>query len=227
MELPDGTHVFPPFDLSSDMLFVVALTQSGPLRKAFPGTPFLSIAGRTPLVLWFSRVTEACHRRQSGERACLGGPDQHLYNEVNVMAILARRRLFCPVIYATSELSVRIAGLYGMPKHHRTIGFRLMDSQIQSELEVDQAKTYVRATLKSSGGLLAKLISQLWPVWTWPVEFPGRRRVQALIQATPRVQAAAVRDGRLELPVDWLARPLSFLPTAVYIPQLRMQLPPP
>ena len=49
----------PPFVLTSDMLFLIALARTRDLQHSFPGVPFLSVLGRTPLVVWFSRITES------------------------------------------------------------------------------------------------------------------------------------------------------------------------
>ena len=35
-------HCLPPFDLTADMLFALALCPTPPLRRAFPGVPFIS-----------------------------------------------------------------------------------------------------------------------------------------------------------------------------------------
>jgi hypothetical protein len=51
--------------------------------------------------------------------------------------------------------------------------------------------------------------------------------VRARILATPRVQFARVRGGRLALDAAWLPRPVPVLPLGIYVPGLRMQLPPP
>src|SRR3712207_5364795 len=64
----------PPFDLTADMLFVMAAVPTRPMRQTFPRVPFLSMLGNTPLVIWFSRITEACYGVGAGERHCDGGP---------------------------------------------------------------------------------------------------------------------------------------------------------
>src|SRR5690348_9041188 len=107
MPAPIFTRYSPPFDLLSDMLFAGALAPTGPLRAAFPAVPFLTLGGRTPLVLWFARVKEGCYRDPaSGAVHCLGGPGATLYYELNVLALLRRRGGFVPGIYATSGLTI-------------------------------------------------------------------------------------------------------------------------
>src|SRR5829696_5279600 len=56
----------PPFDLRADMLLAVALCPTAPLLERFPGVPFLSVLGRTPLIVWFSQITEALYRDTAG-----------------------------------------------------------------------------------------------------------------------------------------------------------------
>src|SRR5438045_3794312 len=112
----DPAEIRPPFDLASDMLFVACFVSTAPLRRTYPGIPFLSLLGRTPLVLWFSRVSEGCYRDQASAVHCLGGPQETLYNEVTILAVLRKRALFCPLIYASNDLSIPIARLYAMPK---------------------------------------------------------------------------------------------------------------
>jgi hypothetical protein len=228
LELASDQEICPPFDLTADMLFVVALVPRRWLRKAFAQTSFFSLFGRTPLVLWFSRISEGCYRDRLGEPHCLGGPAETLYNEVNVMALLRKRRLFCPAIWATSELSVRIARMYGMPKEQvLSIEFDKGDSHLRSAIKLRGESTMVAAKLARSGGFVGWLVSRFLPVWTWPVEFPSGRSVKALVLETPRVRRAKVNQGKLELPLEWIQKPISFIGPALYVPRLRMQLPPP
>jgi hypothetical protein len=113
----------PPFDLTSDMLLALAFCPTSPLRQAFPETPFLSLLGWTPLVVWFSRITEGWYRDPAGRPrlADEGIP----YNELNVLALLRAPAVFVPGIYASSELSVRIGHGYGMPKQLVPVDFGL------------------------------------------------------------------------------------------------------
>src|SRR5438270_3017762 len=97
----------PPFDLTSDMLFALALCPTMPLRRTFPEVPFVSLLGKTPLLLWFSRVTKMCYHNTEGAQHCLDGAAE-MYDEVNVVAFLRQRMLFVPGIYATSDLTIRV-----------------------------------------------------------------------------------------------------------------------
>ncbi len=61
---------------------------------------------------------------------------------------------------------------------------------------------------------------------TWPVYFPGGRRVRAEIRAISQAQVARVQ-GQLALGTAWLPGPLPLLPLGIYLPGLRMRLPEP
>ena len=228
MTNPDVLTLYgPPFDLTSDMLFVAALAPAGPLHRAFPGVPFLALAGRIPLLMWFSRIKQACFQDRAGQIRCMGGPDSVLYNELNVIALLRRPAIFVPGIYATSPLTIRLGRRYGMPKHPTTMGLATKRRQIASRVIDGGRQSFVRARLLGSGKLLGAMVSRFWPWWSLPVRFPDRRQVRARILATPRVQLARVRGGRLALAAAWLPRPVPLLPLGIYVPGQRMQLPPP
>ena len=216
----------PPYDLVSDMMFAVALCPTRAMRRAFPGVPFLSLFGKTPLVLWFSRITEACSNDEKGERICMR-EQQGLYNELNAMAPLQDRAIFVPGIYATSELSIRIGHRYGMPKQPARMLVEEDGNRFTSKTMHGRRRSYVRARLIGGGKLIGKIVSLLWPMWTWPARFPDGGEVRALIEETPAIQLAFVRSGRLSLEADWLPRSSYLLPVGVYAPELRMQLPPP
>src|SRR3712207_9415759 len=66
-------------------------SRTAPLRRAFPDVPFLSALGRTPLVIWFSRITEACYRDATGQRRCDRATEGVPDNELNVLALLRER----------------------------------------------------------------------------------------------------------------------------------------
>ena len=224
---PLPAEIHPPFDLTADMLFVAGLAPTQPLRRSFPGVPFLSLFGRTPLALWFSRVTEGCYRDERGDSHCLGGPEDTLYNEVTILAVLRKRALFCPVIYASNDLSIPIAKMYGMPKEVAPIALWFSGRDIKSQLSRGQLQSAVDASQATRGTLASALLSRLWPVWSWPVHFPARTHIEALVQATPKARLAAIRQGTLKLHASWLPSAVSFMRFGLFVPQLRMQLPPP
>jgi hypothetical protein len=220
-------HYSPPFDLTSDMLFGLALCPTPPLRRTFPGVHFLSVWGRTPLVIWFARITEACYHDAAGQRRSAIGTGQVPYNELNVLALLRQRAVFVPGIYATSALSIRIGLGYGMPKRSITMDVR-QDGRWVIALVTDGAhRSLARARLTGSGKTLTRIMSQWWPLRTWPVRFPSGAEVRGVIQAAPRVQIARLHHGRLSVGAPWLPIPVSLLPVGVYLPGLRMLLPPP
>ena len=216
----------PPYELTSDMLFVMALAPTAPLRRAFPEVGFLSLLGKTPLLLWFSRITEICYGNAAGERHREGDAQTAIYHELNVLAVLRQRAVFVPGIYATSERSIQIARRYGMPKEARTISFEVRGACIASVAADGARRSFVHATLFAFGEQLGRIPSVLWPLRTWPVRFPSGSQVQAVIQASPAVHLARVR-GRLSLEEPWLPKAVPFVPVGVYIRGLRMELPPP
>jgi hypothetical protein len=48
-----------------------------------------------------------------------------------------------------------------------------------------------------------------------------------VIEATPRAYIAHVQEGQLSLDAAWLPEADRLLPFGLYLPHLRMQLPPP
>lgn len=215
----------PPFDLTSDMLFVACMTPTRPLRAEYPGTPLLSLAGSTPLIVWFSRVRSLCYGPAS-ERECLDESTGFGYDELNVVAPLRGRRMFVPGIYATGDLSRRLGRRYGMPKQRVDMSFSADAGSVRSSLEQDGARSEVHANILASGRLFAIPFRRATPWWTWPVSFPDGSFISARILRVPRLKLAHV-EGRLELPVPWLPEPLRLLPVGFYVPGLRMLLPGP
>ncbi|MFL5732031.1 MAG: hypothetical protein ACJ78Q_02425 [Chloroflexia bacterium] len=218
----------PPFDLLSDMLFAFALAPAGPLRAAFPGVPFLSLGGRVPLAMWFSRVKEGVYTHPTTQtRARLGGPSEVLYNELNVVAALRRRAGFVPGIYATSTLTIEVGHRYGMPKQPTRMEVRVRAGRFSAALDDRGRRSYVSAILPGTGRVPGWFISRAWPRWSWPAFFPDGRHVRVRIDATPRVQVAYIDAGRLALKASWLPKPVALLPVGIYLPNQRMRLPPP
>ncbi len=217
----------PPFELTSDMLFAAALAPAGPLRRAFPQIPFLTLAGRVPLAMWFSRITGLGYGTPDGGRAWEGGPDSVLYNELNIVALERRAALFVPGIYATSERTIRVGHGYGMPKEPTQMTLQVQGPRFVSDVRVNAQLSLVHARLLGRGSLPARLLAWLWPRWVGPVEFPAGDRVKARIDAAPRVQLARIQNGRLALGESWLPDPVPLLPLGLYVTQLRMTLPPP
>ena len=146
---------------------------------------------------------------------------------MNVVAFLLESALFVPAIYATSMLSVQVGHGYGMPKHLTTMSVQSGGPRVRSEMPDGTRQSVVRARLFGSGKALPKLVSRFLPRWTWLVHFPSGSGIRALIEETPRVQLAHVRDGQLALEAEWLPEAVRLLPVGCYLPDLRMQLPPP
>ena len=215
----------PPFDLTSDMLLALALCSTAPLREAFPSMPFLSLLGRTPLVIWFSRITEGwCRDTAGGRRQVNEGIP---YAELNVLALLRAPALFVPGIYATSELSVGIGHGYGMPKQLIAMDFSVSRARITSSAGGVAGRSSVRGRLDGSGKALAGLLGPLWPLRTWPVYFPSGSYVRALVQSIRRVQLARIEHGQLSVAATWMPETVSLLPVGLYLSDLQLRLPPP
>ena len=215
----------PPLALTADVLFVAALCPTAPLRSAFPDVPFLSLLGRTPLVIWFGRFRQLCDRDASGAWHCEGGPTTVLYDELNVLALLRRRALFVPGIYATAEPSFRIARQYGIPKRRISIRFPDVGRRIEANAWDGDCQSFVRARLLGLGRLLAWAISWRWPWQSWPVRFANGAEVRGIVRATPRVDLACVQQGRLAVAATWLPAPVPLLPIGLYVSKLAVFLP--
>jgi hypothetical protein len=216
----------PPFDLTSDLLLVLALCPTAPLQRAFPMVPFLSVQYRTPLVIWFGRVTEAYSRGPTGASRREGDGRTALYYELTVVALLQHRGVFVPGIYATSERTIWIGQLrYGMPKQPAAMRVEVEGSLFRSTVGQGDARSFVRARILGTGEVLGRLLSPLWPRRAWPAYFPSRGTVRALLQATPRAHLARVERGRLCVPAAWLPCAVRLLPLGLYLPGQQMQLP--
>ena len=220
-------HFRPPFDLTSDMLLGLALCPTPPLRRAFPSVPFLSVRGRTPLVIWFARITDAHYYDEDGKPRSATETGQVPYNELNVLALLRQRAVFVPGIYATSRLSVRIGLGYGMPKRMIEMDVQRSRRRITAAAIDGVRRSAADARLEGSGKILAWVLSNRWPMQTWSVRFPSGSEVRPLILEVPRAQVARLRNGRLAVEARWLPGPVSLLPVGLYLPGLRMRLPPP
>ncbi|MBA3532031.1 MAG: hypothetical protein H0T73_08950 [Ardenticatenales bacterium] len=215
----------PPYDMLSDMLFVLALCPTGPLQRTFPAQPFLSLAGRTPLLMWYSRVREIKYWHEE-ERRQLGDENSILYNELNVLALLRQRALFVPAIYATSDLTIQIGHAYGMPKQKTAMSLEVGRKRLTSIVCDGKRESTLTARLLGPTRPLGRLLSRFWPRWVGPICFPDGRETRALIQATPCAQPAWVR-GRLCVKAPWLPTPISLLPIGLYLADQCMTLPPP
>jgi hypothetical protein len=226
---PEGGDVLaryrPPFDLTADMLFVVAPVPTAGLASAHAGVPFLSLGGRTPLLLWFSRVRRVRHGPPE-DRRCLDERDGFGYAELNVVAPLRERALFVPGIYATSRLTLRIGHRYGMPKRLASMRFDAGETRVAACTEFGGGTAEVDASLLTSGRPLAAILGAFLPRRSWPVRFPGGAAVRGCVHAVPRARLAAVR-GELALAEPWLGAPARLWPLGLYVPGLRMRLPPP
>jgi hypothetical protein len=223
---PDPFELYrPPFDLEADMLFVAATASTEFLARSFDDVPFLDLAGRTPLVVWFSRVRTLCHGPPQC-RKCLDEASGFGYNELNVVALVRGRRLFVPVIYAGAGLTQRLGHRYGMPKREASMTFAADSGSVESAASFACNRSEARARLLASGRIFGRAFDWPAPWWTWPVDFPGGSFIRALIQEVPRAQLARV-SGKLALDEAWLPRPSKLWKLGVFVPGLRMQLPGP
>jgi hypothetical protein len=226
----DGGEVLaPPYDMRSDMLLAVALCPTGPMRTAFPGVPFMSMRRRTPVAVWFAKVTVGCHRTSSGERECVSGRLSIPYSELTVLAALDEPAAFVPGIYTTSKLVLRIGDLYGMAKRpaHATFprGGRVFRSTVQPF--TNSKSSYVRARLVGNGRPLAWLASRMMPLTSPMVRFPTGTSVRVVLPEVRRANLALVLEGSLDVGESWLPRPVPFLPVGLYLRDLWMHMPVP
>ncbi|HET9495999.1 MAG TPA: hypothetical protein VFR15_17360 [Chloroflexia bacterium] len=225
----NGEVLAPPYDMRSDMLLAVALCPTGPLRAGFPGVPFMSVRGRTPVAVWFAKVTVGCHRISTGERECISDRLSIPYSELTVLAALDEPAAFVPGIYTTSKLVLRIGDLYGMAKRpaHATFprGGRLFRSTVQPF--TNSKSSYVRARIVGSGRPLAWFANRVMPFTSPTVRFPTGTSVRVVLPSVRRANLALVRDGYLDVGESWLPRPVPFLPVGVYLRDLWMHMPVP
>ena len=213
----------PPLGIEADMLFVATSAPAAPLHQSFPGTPFLAIADRVPLVLWFSRVRSLLYGPAT-ERRTLGEMDGFGYDELNVVALLRRRAIFVPAIYATSGLTQRLGHRYGMPKREVEMEFRTGEGWIRSSAAFATGRSEVAARLLASGSLLARPFDMATPWWSWPAHFPGGSSVRSRVMRVPRAQLASV-DGVLRLDEPWLPGERELWRLGIFVPGFRMELP--
>jgi hypothetical protein len=225
----DGEVLAPPYDMRSDMLLAVALCPTGPMRTAFPGVPFMSVRGRTPVAVWFAKVTVGCHRTASGERECVSGRLSIPYSELTVLAALDEPAAFVPGIYTTSKLVLRIGDLYGMAKRPAHATFprdgRLFRSTVQPF--TNNKGSYVRARIVGSGRPLAWLASRMMPLTSPSVRFPTGTSVRVVLPEVRRANLALVLEGSLDVGESWLPRSVPFLPVGLYLRDLWMHMPVP
>jgi hypothetical protein len=209
------------------MLLVMALAPTRHLQHSFPDVPFVSILGRTPLLVWFSRITEVCYYDETGEWRCEhNSPSQAIYSEVNVLGLLRRRAVFVPAIYASEARTVQIGHYYyGMPKHLAQTDVCVGEGRFEGTLVDGARRSLVRARLIGGGRGLGGVISRLRPRWTWPVDFPSGGRVRALTLATPRLQVARVDAGQIAVQTAWPPEARPLLPMGLFVGGLRIQLP--
>lgn len=217
----------PPYRLLSDMLFAVALCPAAPLQATFPTVPFRVVGGRAVLATWFSSVRRIRYGEADGTTGQLGGQDEILYHELNVVALLKTRALFSPAIYATSALTIAIGHHYGMPKQPTTLQIERPDRRFIVRMEEGGQQSTLAARRIGPGRPLGRGINALLPRWSWPTYFPDGRSVKAHLLDMPVAQLAWIGRSRLALPATWLPKPLSFLPIGLYAPGLEMKLPPP
>lgn len=220
-------HYHPPFDLTSDFLFAFAFAPTRPIAQYFSAMPIVSLAGRTPLVIWFSRVRHIRYGASNGERQSLGAFDKTLYYELNVMIPLKARALFVPAIYATSHLTIEIGHTYGMPKEFTAMEIRQSATRFHGTVKTAKGSSFVHAHKVARNRLLEWLAPKILPLRLWKTRFPSNRWVKPLIQGVPRAEWYRIAEGVLDLQEPWFPEPVGLLPIGLYLPQQQMQLPPP
>lgn len=217
----------PPYDLTSDILVAFSLLPTAPLRHAFPGTPFLSLLGRTPGIIWFSQVTDGWYCDANGFRRRLGERGAPLYAELDILAALWRLSAFVPGIYATSSLSIHIGRRFGMPKRSITMYFNVENRTVVSESSDAARMSMVRARITKAGRLLAAAVSNMLPRWSLPVRFPSGATIRALIPRVLGIHPARITEGYVAVAERWLPQPVALFPFGLYLRGLSMRLPAP
>jgi hypothetical protein len=217
----------PPFDLTAEMLFAGVLCPTHWLKQSFPDVPFLSLWGRTPLALWFSRINQIVYNLPDGGTNVLGAPDATLYNELNIMALLRRPAFFVPGIYATTDLTIRIGRTYGMPKQMTKMTYERQGKRITSENWHGGRRSEVQATVWGSGKALGTIARWLLPLRIWEARFPEGQPLRPLLEDIPRLAPARIQRGEIWVNEPWMPQPLPLLPFGFHAPALRMKLPPP
>jgi hypothetical protein len=217
----------PPFDLTSDFLFAFAFAPTAPLQKAFPAIPFVSIANRTPLVVWVGRIRHIRYTNAGGKRQEMGGPEAILYDEINVAALLKARQLFIPAIYSSSSLAVQIGHAYGMPKSLAPVQLAQTATTFNTMLQSAEHRSYIIAERLRHSRFLRFISRRFLPRPIWKALFPSSAGVTPIIQPMRAPQWYRIREGRFDLPLPWLPNPIPFLPLGLYSPGQEMQLPPP
>lgn len=220
-------HYAPPFDLTSDFLFALAFAPNAPLRNAFPELPFLSIARRTPLVVWFSRVRHILYTNAEGRRQEMGGPKAILYDEINVAALLKAQQFFIPAIYSSSPLAVQIGHAYGMPKNLAPVQIEQTDTTFNTLLQSAEHRSYIIAERLLQSRVLRFISHRFLPRPIWKALFPASTCVTPIVQPMHTPQWYRIREGGFDRPLPWLPNPIPFLPIGMYSPGQEMQLPPP
>jgi hypothetical protein len=217
----------PPFAMTLDALFCVAWCSVAPLKETFPGVPFLSLLGKTPLVLWFARFKDFEYTDAAGARQRMSNRAGALpYSELGIGTLLARRGFFVPSLYASSNFGTRLGLSLEMPKQPTLpIEVQLLPEAFRANLKQSRQQSFIWARLLGSGHLLARIAQVFLPLGTWPIAFPSKSSIQAGIAGTERVQLAHIHAGRLVLDAPWLPRMASFFPICAYVSGMRLQLP--
>ncbi len=218
----------PPFDLVSDILLAAATCPVEPLRERFPEVPFWAAASRALLGVWFSHVLEA--RVGPGGVRRLGpeeAPEDFPYQELNVAMLLRGGGAFVPGIYASSDLTLRIGHLYGMPKRRAPMAYEVAGREVRSRAWVGDAESHVHALALTSSPLLGRWLGRLLPRWSPTARFPSGRGVRARLEGADGARLTWIVSGRLVLDEPWLPRAVPLWPLALHVPRQRMRLPPP
>lgn len=218
--------MYPPFDLKSDMLLVMGIGETFRLRARFPGVPFLSTFNRTPMLIWFSRITQACYLDSAGRNQCDTDETVGLYNDITLIAPLRNGSVFVPAVFTTSLQNVQVAHTYyAMPKALAEIQVDTRRNEFVSRLQTGADEGAVHARRVGKGRFLATLAARFLPWRTMRVWFSTRSFVRALLQALPRLYLAPIRTAQLYFPAAGFSQPLWIFPIAIYAPETAMQLP--
>ena len=229
MRLKDFFNIYiPPFSMTVDALFCVAWCPVAPLKDAFPAVPFLSILGKTPLVLWFARFKDFDYTVPEGARRKMSDtPGALPYSELGIGTLLWKRGFFVPSLYASSDFGVQLGLSYDMPKQPTApIELHLSQKALRANLPQSKQQSFIWARFLGTGYWLARVAHLLLPLRPWPISFPANgSSIRAAISDADRLQIAHIQAGRLVLDVPWLPQAVQFCPLGLYLRGMRLELP--
>ncbi len=221
-------HIFtlypPPHTLTVDFLGAVAFCSSAPLHALYPGHRFVSLFGKTPLLLWFAEIKTFRFAQGKDEAGVLGDGKTPLYHELSVAAVKRNGTLLGVHLGVDSEFSLQIGLGYGMPKIRDTIRSAAKVREKQMTVGEGEQTSSACALPFGSGQRLGSLFSLLLPRRVCRVQFPSGSQVTPVLETAPCLAPAWV-TGQLRLSPDRLPQPVPLFRLGVFFHDFQMTLP--